>query len=81
MCPRLAGRRSTADFVLLGASSRIGMPAELVVKYQDQTLLIATFVQQQNPAARPLWAAVAPLQRQVVPQVLERGLRADHRAG
>jgi hypothetical protein len=65
-------RCSSADFALLAARSRIGLPAELLFKPQHDTLLFATFVQQQNPIARGVWAAVGPRHRQVVPHLLER---------
>ena len=61
-------RRSTPDFVLLAAGSRIGMPAELLFKRERDGLLFATFVQQRNPLARTIWAegrAGAPADRRV----------------
>jgi hypothetical protein len=70
-------RHSDAEFALLGARSRFGMPAELLFKPQQETLLFATFVQQQNPIARALWAAVAPRHRRVVPHLLGRAARAQ----
>jgi hypothetical protein len=66
--------RSTPDFALLGASSRLGMPAELLFERQQHTLLVATFVEQQNPIARAMWAAVAPRHRRVVPYLLARAV-------
>jgi hypothetical protein len=72
-------RRSTPDFALLAASSRLGLPAELLFQRQQHTLLFATFVQQQNPIARAVWAAVAPVHRQVVPYLLERAARSERR--
>ncbi len=68
-------QRSTPDFVLLAASSRIGMPAELLFKRQRHTLLFATFVQKENAIARAVWAAVdpllaAPLPARAVPRTL-----------
>jgi hypothetical protein len=69
-------RRSTPDFVLLGAGSRIGMPAELLLERRRQTLLLATFVQRGNPIARVLWASVEPMHQRVVPAVLGRRGRA-----
>lgn len=63
-------RRSTPDFVLLAAGSRIGMPAELLFKRQQHMLLFATFVQKENPIANAVWAAVDPVHRPVVRYVL-----------
>jgi Protein of unknown function (DUF2867) len=68
-------RRSTRNFVLLGARSRIGMPAELLFKLEPSTLLVSTFVQQDNPLARGLWAGIEPLHQQIVPRVIRRGTR------
>lgn len=68
-------RRSTPDLVLLTASSRIGMPAELLFKRQQRGLLFATFVQKENQIARAVWAAVDPLHRPVVRYVLEQASR------
>ena len=65
-------RRSTRDHVLLGARSRLGMPAELLVKRHRGKLLFSTFVQQENPAARALWAGIEPVHGPVVRHVLAR---------
>jgi hypothetical protein len=68
-------RRSTPDVALLGASSRLGLPAELLCKRQQQAPLFATFVQQENHIARAVWAGVAPVHRRVVRYLLERASR------
>ena len=72
-------RRSTPDFALLGARSRLGLPAELLVKRRQKTLLFATFVQQENHIARALWAGVEPVHRPVVRHVLERASCRERR--
>jgi len=72
-------RNSSPEFVLLGADSRIGMPGELLFKRGHDALLFATFVQQQNPIARAMWAAVARRHRQVVPYLIERAARSERR--
>ena len=54
-------RRRTRDFVLLGADSRIGMAGELLFKREHGALLYATFVQQDNPVARAVWAGTEPV--------------------
>jgi hypothetical protein len=73
-------RRSTPDYALLGADSRLGLAAELLVK-PERTLLFCTFVRLGNPAARAVWSAIAPGHRRVVRHVLARGasraVRAD----
>jgi hypothetical protein len=68
-------RRSTPDFALLGAGSRVGLPAELLVGRRQQTLLFATLVQQENDIARTVWAGIAPGHRRVVRYVLEQASR------
>lgn len=65
-------RHSSAEFALLGADSWIGMPAELLFKLERERLLVATFVEQQNPVARAIWAAIGPKHRRVVPKLLRR---------
>ena len=70
-------RRSTRDYVLLGADSRIGMPAELLVTRQKRAVRIATFLEHRNPATRALWATVEPAHRRIVPRVLVRAQALD----
>jgi hypothetical protein len=64
-------RRRTPDAVLLGAGSRIGMPGQLLFARRGETLLFATFVEQDNPAARALWAGVERVHVPTVRRVLE----------
>jgi hypothetical protein len=68
-------RRSTPEAVLLGAGSRIGMPAELLIERRERELLFSTFVRQENLLARAVWAATEPLHVPVVRRVLEGGAR------
>jgi hypothetical protein len=68
-------RQSTADFVLLGRDSRVGMPGELLFKREGDALLFATFVQKNNPVARALWAGVEPAHVRIVRQILEDARR------
>ncbi len=68
-------RRSTPEFLLLGCDSRVGMPAELVLRRDESGVLIATLIQQDNPAVRAAWVGVGPVHRQVVPRILERAVR------
>jgi hypothetical protein len=65
-------RESTADHVLLGADSRVGMPAELLVMRRKRSLLFCTFVHLGNPAARAVWAGIEPVHVPIVRRVLER---------
>ncbi len=74
-------RHASADFVLLGATSRIGMPAELLLVRQQHSLLFDTFVTLENRIARVTWARTEPLHRPVVRHVLAQGahrIRAKH---
>jgi hypothetical protein len=66
-------RAETPGYVLLGAESRIGMPAELLFKCERDTLLFATFVQHRNPLARMVWAAIEPAHAPTVRYILEHG--------
>jgi hypothetical protein len=65
-------RRSRPDFALLGARSRVGLSAELLFKRQQQTLLVATLLHQENHIARAVWAGVKPVHVPVVRFVLEQ---------
>jgi hypothetical protein len=63
-------RTSTPDFVLLGRSSLIGMPGQLLFKREPDALLFATFVQHDNPVARTVWAATEPRHVPIVRDLL-----------
>jgi hypothetical protein len=65
-------RRSTGAHVLLGAGSRLGMPAELVLQRRPRSLLLATLIRQENPLVRAMWAGMVHVHRRVVPNVLAR---------
>ena len=65
-------RRRSDDLVLLGADSRIGMPAELLFKRERHALLFATFVQKDNRIARAAWAAVEPMHGPTVRSLLRQ---------
>ena len=68
-------RVSDADFVLLGADSRIGMPGELMVRREEHALLFATFVRQDNSIARALWATIETAHVRTVRSLLEQASR------
>jgi hypothetical protein len=70
-------RRSSPDFVLLAAGSRIGLPAELLFKRERDGLLFATFVQQRNSLARAIWARVVPVHQQTVRSLLTHAAGPD----
>jgi hypothetical protein len=69
-------RRDKPTVALLGADSRIGMPAELLVRREGSLLLFATLIEHRNPAVRALWAAMTPMHQRVVRQRLEEAGRA-----
>jgi hypothetical protein len=68
-------RRSTPDAVVLGARSRVGMPAELLLVRERESLLFATVVQHRNAVVRALWKAVVPVHVEIVPRLLTRAGR------
>lgn len=65
-------RQSTPDFVLLGASGRLGISGELLFERREGGMLFATFVHLGNPLARVTWARVTPRHRAVVHDLLTR---------
>jgi hypothetical protein len=65
-------RRSSGDFVLLAAASRIGMPGQLLFERQHNALLFCTFVQHGNPFVRSLWAGVNVVHVPTVRDLLEQ---------
>jgi hypothetical protein len=69
--------RSAEDFVLLAARSRLGMSAEVLLKRDADTLLVADFLRLGNPGARALWAGFAPGHRQVVRYLLDQASDPD----
>jgi hypothetical protein len=68
-------RRSSPDFALLGASSRLGMEGEVLLERRQETLLFATFVQLKTRIARAVWPQVAPRHRRVVRHLLQQVAR------
>ena len=73
-------RQSNDEYAMLGATSRIGMPAELLFVVRPDGLLFATLVGHHNHLARALWKAITPLHQRVVRGALERAGRAASRA-
>jgi hypothetical protein len=68
-------RRSTRDHAVLGATSLIGLRAELVFKPQGDTLLFASFMRQRTPLARAVWARIEAHHQRVVRSLLRRAAR------
>jgi hypothetical protein len=70
-------RRDTGRFALLGADSRIGMPAELLLwRRTPSELLFATLIRQDNVLAKAIWAPMASHHQRVVRRLLERAVSA-----
>jgi hypothetical protein len=65
-------RLSTQEVVMLGADSRIGMPAELFVAPRPEGVVAGTLLAKSSPVARLVWAAVERPHQRVVPAVLAR---------
>jgi Protein of unknown function (DUF2867) len=73
-------RRNSADAILLGRDSRLGMPGELLFVLRPEGLHFATFVHHHTPATRPVWAAAHGTHVRTVLELLERACR-DSAAG
>ena len=69
-------RSSDPDHALLTpGGARLGLVGEVLVMREEAAVVIATFLQMKNPAARTVWTGIAPGHRQVVRRVLEGGVR------
>jgi hypothetical protein len=73
-------RRSEPDFVLLGAPSRLGLLAQLLVMRLPEQLLFDTFVRRDGVIARGLWAGTEPLHKPIARYVLESAARRQTRS-
>jgi hypothetical protein len=71
--------RSEPDWLLLTASSWLGLRGELLFRSEPDGLLFATLVQLTNPVARSVWARVTETHQQVVRSLLRHA--ADREAG
>lgn len=56
--------------MLLAADSWLGLRGRLLFRSEPDGLLFATFLQQTNPVARSLWAAITPRHQEVVRSLL-----------
>ena len=70
-------KRSEPDLLLLGAGSRIGMPAELLLRRERDALLFSTLVEHDNALVRAIWARVEEPHLRIVALILERGVSAS----
>ncbi len=62
----------SADTLLLGRESRIGMSGELLFTRRAEGLLFATFIHHHTAATRPMWKAVEPTHVRTVRALLQR---------
>jgi hypothetical protein len=67
-------RRRAPDFILLGASSPLGLRGELFFQARPDGLLAATFIEQRDVAARALWALIVPRHQQIVRSLLTQAI-------
>ena len=63
-------RRSTPEVALLGAESRLGMPAEVMFERRRGSIRFATFVRHRNPLTRLVWTPFRAQHRRVVRHLL-----------
>jgi hypothetical protein len=70
-------RRSSPDFALLGARSRLGFQGELLFLRRERELLFATFIHLDNLVGRAVWAGIERRHRTIVPRLLARAVRSE----
>lgn len=68
-------RRSEPNVVLVGASSRVGMPAELLLMREAESIKFFTFIRHENPLVRVAWAPIVKPHHEVVTRLLGRMAR------
>lgn len=66
---------STPSHLLLTARSWLGLRGQLLFHREPHGLLFATFIQQSNPAARTLWAAITTTHQHTVRSLLTHAAR------
>lgn len=67
-----AVRRRDSEAILVGRTSWIGMPGELLVMRRREDVLFATFVEFRFPPARVVWRAVVATHLRIVASLLAR---------
>jgi hypothetical protein len=70
-------RQSSPSVVLLAAESLLGLQAELLFRTEPRGLLFATLIQQDNPAARAVWARITVTHQKVVRSLLDHAARRE----
>jgi hypothetical protein len=68
---------SDPDVVLLAADSWLGLRGQLLFATEPGGLLFATFIEQNNPLARSLWAAITGQHQQIVRSLLVHAGRRE----
>lgn len=63
-------RQNTTERIVLGAHSRVGMPAELVFAREGDAWLFATLIQHDNRIVSAVWRTIAEPHRRVVRYLL-----------
>jgi hypothetical protein len=67
-------RERNEDHILLGADSRLGMPAELLFARWRDELLFATVIRFDRSAMRAVWAGTERVHRRIVRTLLTRAV-------
>jgi hypothetical protein len=69
--------RNKPDLILLGAESRTGMPAQLLLRREVRSILFATFIQHRNGVMRGVWRPIAAPHQRVVARLLARAVSEE----
>jgi len=72
--------RSEPGWLLLTASSWLGLRGELLFRREPHGLLFATLVQQTNPVARAVWARITDTHEHVVRSLLTHAANREQSA-
>ena len=68
-------RRKEDDLILVGAESRVGSPAELLLRREADSIHFSTLAQIGNPVMKGVWAAIEKPHQRIVAQLLGRSVR------
>jgi hypothetical protein len=70
-------QHSDPDFVLLSASSWLGLRGQLLFAREPRGVLFATLIQQNNAVARSVWVTITDKHQQVVQSLLVHAARRE----
>jgi hypothetical protein len=73
-------QQSSPDVMLLAADSVLGLQAELLFRTEPRGLLFAALIQQNNSAARAVWARITARHQAVVRSLLVHAARREEAA-